>query len=326
VQFTRGHRGEAERLALQARDESGSQGDRWAQGMMTVLLASIRLWQGRAVEAVERASEARRLFEDLGDVWGQCRAFGPLSRALLITGELEEARRVVEAAFAVSELLPEADAPAFPAVMAAGVEVHAGDGEAAISALAGANLALEDRSPSPGVRVGEEELAHLFGLALVQTGRARRAVVELEDALPRMRDVGPRAAGLAALALAQSATGDTAAARQRAAEVAALPGGTYLDLATALVAHACAAARDGDRDDAVRALDEASSLLEATDDVVTPGVVALARARVLGALADPAAEAALGEARRRFDAVGLPAKGWDVALLDATGAVDGRPG
>jgi tetratricopeptide (TPR) repeat protein len=322
VQFTRGHRGEAERLALQARDEAGGQGDRWAHGMMTVLLANIRLWQGRAAEAVERALEARRLFEELGDVWGQCRTLAPLSRALLLTGQPEEARRAVAAAFAAAEHLTDVDALAYPGIMEAGVELHAGDGEAAVKALEGAQVALEGPG-APAMRIGEEEVAHLVGLALLQTGRPAEASTWLETALPRVKDVGPRAATLGASALVKAAVGDVEGARARAAEVAALPGGTYMDLVLSLLGAGCAAARVGEEEIAIAQLDEAAALLEATDDRVTPAVVALARGRVLQALGDPAADSALGAARRALDALDLPATGWDVAFRHATGAVAG---
>jgi class 3 adenylate cyclase/tetratricopeptide (TPR) repeat protein len=322
VQFTRGHRGEAERLALQARDEAGGHGDRWADGMMTVLLANIRLWQGRAAEAVERALEARRLFEELGDVWGACRALAPLSYALLLTGQPEEARRAVAAAYGAAEHLTDVDAIAYPGILAANVELHAGDGEAAVKALERAQLALEGPG-APAMRVGEEEIAHLVGLALLQTGRPSVGHTWLETALPRVRDVGPRAAALGASALVKAAVGDVEGARARAAEVAALPGGTYMDLVLSLLGAGCAAARVGEGDTAVANLDEAAALLDATDDRVTPAVVALARGRVLEALGDPRSDAALQAARRNLDALGLPAAGWDVAFRHATGAVTG---
>jgi class 3 adenylate cyclase/tetratricopeptide (TPR) repeat protein len=320
VQFTRGHRGEAERLALQARDEAGGQGDRWAHGMMTVLLANIRLWQGRAGEAVERALEARRLFDELGDVWGACRALAPLSQALLVTGQPEEARRAVSAAFAAAENLSDVDALAYPGILSANVELHAGDGEAAVRALEGAQLALEGPGAS-AMRVGEEEVAHLVGLALLQTGRPDVGHTWLETALPRVRDVGPRAAALGASALIKAAVGDLEAARARAAEVAALPGGTYMDLVLSLMGAACAAARSNEAGAAVAALDEAAALLDATDDRLTPAVVALARGHVLEALDDPTAHRALASARDQLDALGLPATGWDLAFRHATGAV-----
>jgi ATP/maltotriose-dependent transcriptional regulator MalT len=143
----------------------------------------------------------------------------------------------------------------------------------------------------------------------------------LETALPRVKDVGPRAAALGASALVKAAVGDVEGARARAAEVAALPGGTYMDLVLSLLGSACAAARMGDDDVAAADLDEATALLHATDDRVTPAVVALARGRVLEALGDPAADAVLHAARRDLDALDLPATGWDVAFRHATGAV-----
>jgi hypothetical protein len=99
-----------------------------------------------------------------------------------------------------------------------------------------------------------------------------------------------------------------------------------MDLVLSLVGSACAAARVREADAATAALDEATALLEATDDRLTPAVVALARGRVLEALGDPRAEAALAAARRDLDAMDLPAVGWDVAFRHATGAVTGAVG
>jgi hypothetical protein len=99
-----------------------------------------------------------------------------------------------------------------------------------------------------------------------------------------------------------------------------------MDLVLSLLGAGCAAARSGDEEAALGALDEAAALLEATDDRVTPAVVALARGRVLEALGDPAADDALAAARRDLDALDLPAKGWDVAFRHATGAVAGAVG
>jgi hypothetical protein len=84
---------------------------------------------------------------------------------------------------------------------------------------------------------------------------------------------------------------------------------------------ACAAARSNEAGAAVAALDEAAALLDATDDRLTPAVVALARGHVLEALDDPTAHRALASARDQLDALGLPATGWDLAFRHATGAV-----
>jgi hypothetical protein len=231
----------------------------------------------------------------------------------------------VATAYAVAEELSDGDGVAFPGLMRAGVEVHAGDGEAAVTALESAHLALEGPGRST-MRVGEEEVAHLVGLALLQTGRPSVAQTWLETALPRVRDVGPRAAALGALALVKAAVGDVEGARARAAEVAALPAGTYLDLVLSLLGAACAAARVPEPEAAIAALDEAAGLLAATDDRLTPAVVALARGRVLQALGDPEADVALATARKALDALEVPARGWDVAFQHATGAVAGAVG
>ncbi|MDQ3147137.1 MAG: hypothetical protein M3R01_09455, partial [Actinomycetota bacterium] len=98
-------------------------------------------------------------------------------------------------------------------------------------------------------------------------------------------------------------------------------GGTYLDLVMALLASACAAARQGQRDEALAPLDEVTALLLPTDDRLTPAVVSLARARVLEALGSDTARSDLAAAESALAALGLDASGWDTAFRLATGVI-----
>ena len=58
--------------------------------MMTMLLASVRLWTGRTVDAVELAGKARRTFETIGDAYGLGQASAVLGRSLVMSGRVDE--------------------------------------------------------------------------------------------------------------------------------------------------------------------------------------------------------------------------------------------
>ena len=102
VRFQQGRVVEASALGERVLEEARSRHDPWATAMMTLLVSLIRLWSGRTAEAVERADEARRLFESLGDAYGLGQARAVLGRALVMVGRVEDG-------FA---LLVEAGAPA----------------------------------------------------------------------------------------------------------------------------------------------------------------------------------------------------------------------
>lgn len=311
VRFTQGGGPEAEEIALQVVDDAEERGDRWGVAMMMVLLASIRLWQGRAEEATQQAATAQQLFADVGDVWGQCRSIGPLSRSLLVTGRRAEAEGVISRAHELTAQLPEGSSERMlPAFMAAEMAVHLGEGREALELLGGAD------SPV-GRAVGAHEAASIIGLALLQHHRVDDAVALLERAVKRF---GGRPALRAVLSLAMAASGRIEEAREHAAAVAQVDWATYLDRVEALLGLACAEARDGRTAVALASLDEATAIADATDDLLTGGIIALARARVLEAAgSDGGADVALADADARLARVATDAAGWDELFRIAAG-------
>lgn len=313
VRFAQGGGEEAERIALAIIDDARERGDRWGVAMMMVLLASIRLLQGRANEAVERASTAKQMFAEVGDAWGQCRSVHPLSRALLVTGRRLEAEAAIANAQDLTELLPEgASERNLPAIMAAEMAVHLGEGAHALELLGGYS---DIRAAQ---RTGDHEVVPIIGLALLQSGRVDDAVALLERTSERSPG---RPALLAALSLAMAAAGRVEYARSYAAAVAEVDWATYLDRTHALLGLACAEAKGGDTAAALAATDEATGVVEATDDVLTGGVVALARAHILEAAGSAAgADVALAEADARLGRAGSDAPGWNELFRRAVGA------
>ena len=90
VRYMQGRLDEAAELAEQIAVEGLETGNRWAVGMMDVLLADVALWRGRTREAVHEGRNAMKLFQDIDDGWGEIQASAPVVRALAELGEREE--------------------------------------------------------------------------------------------------------------------------------------------------------------------------------------------------------------------------------------------
>jgi hypothetical protein len=86
VRFQQRRVTEATALGEQVLAEARSRNDPWATAMMTLLLASIRLWTGRTTEGVELAAEARRTFQTIGDPYGIGQASAVLGRSMVMEG------------------------------------------------------------------------------------------------------------------------------------------------------------------------------------------------------------------------------------------------
>jgi class 3 adenylate cyclase/tetratricopeptide (TPR) repeat protein len=320
ARYGQGRVEEAEEHAQQAMAEAREQGDLWQVGMMNVLLASIRVWQGRTVEAVAHGREAWRTFAGLDDDWGELQAVGPLSLALMLTGEFDEAERLRAEIQSRAEAHPAlASYERYCAGVTAMLSVGMGEPQRALDALAGDDTVPGDR------RYGSNDTLVTRGLALLQLGRTDDAVELLTTTVASMTQPGPRSQTSAALALALAADGQIDEARTVAASV--IDGeASYIDRSMALIALACASVQAGDTPAAIDALDRATRVVAGTQDRLTDAIVALARARVLEALDQPFAGGAEVEAQDRLMAIRIEARGWDNAIRLALRGAEVVPG
>lgn len=318
VYFTRGMLREAEELASGQIAEARESGDRWGLGMMTVLLASAQHWRGNVRASVESLEDARQVFMDIGDHWGQLRAIVPLARGLQAIGQREDAEVLVVDAEAIVEHYPEgSNERLMPAFLATELAIQRGDGEEALAlmdrAVAAARSEWDPTSPGGG------ENSVNRGLALAMIGRVEEAVPMLQSVASAVRDVGPSGNVLSAYALVLAVAGDTEAAQEKAAMVAALDGGSYLDHTIARIAEACTSAAAGDAGAARAALAAVDQIVSVTDDELARAIAQLARARVLDAIGDDGAAEVLAVARAAFADLSIDPSGWDSLFLAATG-------
>ena len=132
VKFQQGHLDEAEALASQILSDIRERGDRWGIAITLTLLACVRLWKGQTVDAIPLATEARELFRALDDPNDELRALGPLARAMVATGRIDEANILVEEAYARGERANHPDSQGFAALMSGTTATHIGDVERAL--------------------------------------------------------------------------------------------------------------------------------------------------------------------------------------------------
>jgi class 3 adenylate cyclase/tetratricopeptide (TPR) repeat protein len=286
----------AERRAEESLATAEERDDRWQAAMMRVLLAAVRLRQGRMRDGIGEARRALEQFVALGDRWGEGRARLPLARGLLLLGRVAEARALV-------------DDPVSRIVL----EVAVGNGEEVLPEL-------DERV---GSITDSNDLAVVRSLALLQVGRALEAVDLLRCRVGELDDGGPRVHAQVVLALALVAAGEVEEARSLATEVrGAAP--LYTDQVMAAMAGALASARLGDAATARAELESIVSLLTGTEDVLTTNIARLAAAHVLRAIGDADAPTLEAEARQRLARSGIGGAGWDRLFSSATG-VTGVP-
>jgi tetratricopeptide (TPR) repeat protein len=280
--------------------------------MVLVLLSGVRLWDGRAGDAVEPAQEAVRLFRGLTDLRGQSMAFGTLARALAAAGRADEALATLDEA---AEVLT----PGFTedlSFIRGGVLTHLGlvdEFTASLAWYAESKVFAADMVRSNGLT--------LFGLAELQMGRAAEATAHLKEAVELAVADGPKANALSVLALCHVATGCPDAARDAAAAALEIDTRTYLDSMYALVARGFASVQAGDVAGAEAAFSAAQDAVDGTSDRVQQAAVRLAHGLAWSALGLDSADAVLDEARGRLGALGLDGAGWEqVFRLAASGS------
>ncbi|MDQ2651302.1 MAG: tetratricopeptide repeat protein, partial [Actinomycetota bacterium] len=90
TRFQQGHLLEAEEMAESILDDTRRRNDRWALGMILVLLGSTRLWTGRPKQAIPFLSEAHELFVEIDDTTGGIQSSLALGRARISSGQIDD--------------------------------------------------------------------------------------------------------------------------------------------------------------------------------------------------------------------------------------------
>jgi class 3 adenylate cyclase/tetratricopeptide (TPR) repeat protein len=304
VRYHQGRYEEAEVLADRILVDAKDRADPWAIGMMLTLRASIRLWTGRSVDAIEPAEESVEKFRSMGDWYGQLMSLGTLGRSLVMQGRFDDGFAVIDDALRVAEGTPSSSAAQIAITQLV-----------TSAAQAGRPDRVDDvdtsfaRSHVSG-EVGFTDCQVGDGLLHLQRGEAEAGRALLETVVDSL---GESASGysFSALALARAATGDVDGA-YAAARAAGGFASTYSDRASAATAIALAAARAGDAEGAAAALGEVKEILGGTDDRHSRNLLSLAATTVDVALGKPVLPGAGAEA-----AAASP--GWLVAYRLAAG-------
>ncbi len=301
VRYNEGNFEEAEALAELA--IGARESDKWAQGMMLVLLANLRLWRGRAKAALPLATEARDLFQSIGDHYGKAMALAALARSIAATGDAAEVEKTVEEVLSATNAIA---SERMGAAISGGAFVHVGDGDRALAVLFDAQTDVNDK-----LMLGDLESRVSSGLAYLQTAKVDEALVLIEDAAA-LSPTSPYA--LSAFALVTAAIGKPDEAIAAADSVDCSPGASYLDRVTAGAARVLALAQKGDAMATQHAQIEAEAFVDATDDVLARRLTRLAGAEALAALGDSGADELRSATQAELVALGAPAVGWETAF------------
>jgi tetratricopeptide (TPR) repeat protein len=270
-------------LAAEVLEDAKRWGDEWGASLMRNLQASVLLWQGDVDEARIHAEQALAGFRRIEDRFGMIQALSTLNRAYVALGRFADADRAVEETLVMSGAFGEM---AYPAIAAAGVAMHMGDGRRA------SKLAYEavGRLDTTGANVDEGRVLHAFGVLL--SGDPDEALARLIEV-----DVESSPFALAARATALALIGDADGAIADAEAVEAMTGVSYWDLAVVRIAAAAAASGvEGER-----RLADLVDLTDSLDDAVLHTYAS----SVLAGLHGEPTESAAGP---------LPINGWaDIA-------------
>ena len=303
VRLQEGFLEEADQLAHRVLENYEAGGDLWAEGMMHLLMATTSLWLGRTDEAVEMSVGARERFAEIRDSTGELRSVATQARSLLAAGRIKQARDLLTTVSAMTQREVDADGRTLGALITAGMAVQLGE----TSTVFSLGELLESTAPA----LGNLDLQVPRGIALLQLGRPAQAQAILRQAHAASTTPGSRHASGAALALAEAAAGDPAAALAVADDLEHVPQGTYLDRIGVAFGKGFALLHLGRREESLATFDAAVATADATGDRLNQALTRLARARALEAMGDPAADAAKADADDRLAALGLPDTEWD---------------
>lgn len=314
--YVRMHQGrfdESERLALQTLADAAGRNDAWVGGMMRVLLASVNLWRGNTVEAVDFAEQAVGLFRSINDPFGQVQAEAIYGRSLIRLGRVDEGFMVLRGAINV---LPESDdgiGQLAKTTLSSG-NVSVGRPEPALEQLG--NVVTTDIDPS---LVGQSERVVAYGLALLQEGRLDDARSILKYAAAGNSDLGVSPAAIAALAYTAAADGDVELSAKLCGSVAVSSRATYLDRLRVLIAFGLANTVAGDAEGASEAFADAKALLSTTSDALGYALTVLAHSLSSQHLGLANADILRLETEERLAELGIEATGWRQAFRTILG-------
>ena len=276
---------EAEDLASVVQTEALERGDDWAAAMMQTLVADLRLWHGKLDEAMQHAEQARMRFRRLGDGFGMAQALSALVRVQVALGKSAAQQRTTEELLSLAEGSP---AGPVPLLAVAGASMHRGDARVALSMLGRAEELMLQRTS------GTFEADVLRAIVSAQAGALDDSLAAL-DLVPEPAREHPFAR--TAAALVASLAGDPAVAVREAGLVATTPGSTYLDRAIAAVAAAGAHVALHDPHAACEVLDTALQECLVVGDVVAIALLQRTHLHVAGEAhpSGPGDPAALGD-------------------------------
>ena len=227
VKFQQGDFDTARQLSARILRESERRNDRFGQGMMHIVQASVELWSGHPRAAAAGAAQAVASFRSSGeliDAVGMEQALSLCGRAEVMAGNVAKGRHLIAEAIVVSERT----SASFAQLVEFFTDVQIGRPEALLA------LSEEEwMGFSGGAALSEAQHVSARALALAQTSRE-------EAALPLARaaaDASPEGGyEHAALALVAAACGSDHEAREAAAAVMGIRRSTYLDRLTAQLA------------------------------------------------------------------------------------------
>ena len=307
--YVRIHEGrfvEADELAQRTLIEARDRGDRWAQGMMHVALATSALWTGRVDEAIRKAKKARTMFPVGADPMGPSQAVAIEGRALVRSGRISEGFRLLTNAL-------DAEADSTGLFM---LEIALGAAAATVGDVGVGRSTLREIVGFDPDQIGESDKVVALSLVRLQSGDLSGASV-LFDVMPETDSGEGSTWGWAVLALVAAAVDKDTDTYVSIVETSTRA--TYGDRVLARCAAACAAARAGDETGARVALDRAYEAIPLGGDRIHPTIVALAEAQCLAVLHADDAEAAEVRAVKTASALGLDTHGWRTAFAVACG-------
>ena len=317
TRFQQGFMTEAGEMAEGVLEDARVGWDRWGFGMMLILAGSVRLWTGQTLGAIERLEEAKDVFVDIGDVFGQGQSVAVLGRALVLAGRVEEGLCLVESLGDLAEQTGSERERIVATMIGLSATVQVGDLSRTEDLLA--HVPDVDAEGTGEVFiVGDSERVTALGLHRLQAGDAAGAAAVLGELADRLApEIDPNLTS--ALALAYVASGRLEDAIERAEAVEQHQRASYMDRLVAGTARGLALTRLGDQSAAAAAFERVRSAADGTEDLISQALVRLAAA--IAATARGGADAAerSSEADRRLAELGMSETGWRQAYLLALG-------